>query len=145
MPGGVLLCYVATVTQLSRVAEAIRGTGLFTDPSPSETIVRGWHVEGLAVRPDHRMVAHTGVPADGPPPGPGRRAAGTRAPRLEDRVRRRGCRAVDARRRRRPGQERQARAQGGARGRAKLVGAPAVRQRRARQQVELLRPENPSS
>lgn len=59
-PGGVLLCYIATVTQLSRVAEAVRGTGLFTDPDSSETIVRGWHVEGLAVRPDHRMVAHTG-------------------------------------------------------------------------------------
>lgn len=58
-PGGVLLCYVATVTQLSRIAEAIRATSLFTEPSPSETIVRGWHVEGLAVRPDHRMVAHT--------------------------------------------------------------------------------------
>ncbi|MCU1515178.1 MAG: tRNA (adenine-N1)-methyltransferase [Microbacteriaceae bacterium] len=59
-PGGVLLCYIATVTQLSRVAEAIRGTGLFTEPDSSETMVRGWHVEGLAVRPDHRMVAHTG-------------------------------------------------------------------------------------
>jgi tRNA (adenine57-N1/adenine58-N1)-methyltransferase len=59
-PGGVLLCYVATVTQLSRVAEAIRATGLFTDPKSSETMIRGWHVEGLAVRPDHRMVAHTG-------------------------------------------------------------------------------------
>ncbi|CAN5171845.1 tRNA (adenine-N1)-methyltransferase [soil metagenome] len=59
-PGGVLLCYLATVTQLSRVAEAIRGTGEFTDPDSSETMVRGWHVEGLAVRPDHRMVAHTG-------------------------------------------------------------------------------------
>jgi tRNA (adenine57-N1/adenine58-N1)-methyltransferase len=59
MPGGVLLCYVATVTQLSRVAEAIRLTGRFTPPESSETIVRGWHVEGLAVRPDHRMVAHT--------------------------------------------------------------------------------------
>lgn len=58
-PGGVLLCYVATVTQLSRVAEAIRLTGRFTDPLSSETLVRGWHVEGLAVRPDHRMVAHT--------------------------------------------------------------------------------------
>jgi len=58
-PGGVLLCYVATVTQLSRVAEAIRATGRFTHPESSETIVRGWHVEGLAVRPDHRMVAHT--------------------------------------------------------------------------------------
>ncbi len=59
-PGGVVLCYVATVTQLSRVAEALRGTGAFTEPEASETMVRGWHVEGLAVRPDHRMVAHTG-------------------------------------------------------------------------------------
>ena len=59
-PGGVVLCYVATATQLSRVAEYIRGTGLFTEPDASETMVRGWHVEGLAVRPDHRMVAHTG-------------------------------------------------------------------------------------
>ncbi|PJJ63246.1 tRNA (adenine-N1)-methyltransferase [Compostimonas suwonensis] len=59
-PGGVLLCYVATVTQLSRVAEAIRGTGQFTNPDSSETMVRGWHVEGLAVRPDHRMIGHTG-------------------------------------------------------------------------------------
>ncbi|HWR84571.1 MAG TPA: tRNA (adenine-N1)-methyltransferase [Rhodoglobus sp.] len=58
--GGVLLIYVATVTQLSRVAEAIRATGAFTEPDPTETLVRGWHVEGLAVRPDHRMVAHTG-------------------------------------------------------------------------------------
>jgi len=59
-PGGVVLCYVATATQLSRVAEYIRGMGCFTDPDASETMVRGWHVEGLAVRPDHRMVAHTG-------------------------------------------------------------------------------------
>jgi tRNA (adenine57-N1/adenine58-N1)-methyltransferase len=59
-PGGVVLCYVATVTQLSRVAEYIRATGLFTEPDANETMVRGWHVEGLAVRPDHRMVAHTG-------------------------------------------------------------------------------------
>ncbi|GAB3796463.1 tRNA (adenine-N1)-methyltransferase [Humibacter antri] len=59
-PGGVLLCYVATVTQLSRVAEAIRGSGAFTHPISNETMVRSWHVEGLAVRPDHRMIAHTG-------------------------------------------------------------------------------------
>ncbi len=59
-PGGVVLCYVATATQLSRVAEYVRGTGLFTEPDASETMVRGWHVQGLAVRPDHRMVAHTG-------------------------------------------------------------------------------------
>ncbi|MFS0867599.1 tRNA (adenine-N1)-methyltransferase [Microbacterium sp. 179-B 1A2 NHS] len=59
-PGGVVLCYIATATQLSRVAEYIRGTGLFTEPEATETMIRGWHVEGLAVRPDHRMVAHTG-------------------------------------------------------------------------------------
>jgi len=59
-PGGVVLCYVATVTQLSRVAEAIRGTGLYTNPDSNETMIRGWHVEGLAVRPDHRMIGHTG-------------------------------------------------------------------------------------
>ena len=59
-PGGVLICYIATVTQLSRVAEAIRATGSFTAPESSETLVRTWHVEGLAVRPDHRMIGHTG-------------------------------------------------------------------------------------
>lgn len=59
-PGGVIICYVATVTQLSRVAEEIRQSHMFTHPKSSETLVRGWHVEGLAVRPDHRMVAHTG-------------------------------------------------------------------------------------
>lgn len=57
--GGVVLMYVATVTQLSRVVEALRVTGQFSHPQSSETIVRGWHVEGLAVRPDHRMIGHT--------------------------------------------------------------------------------------
>lgn len=59
-PGGVWINYVATVTQLSRTAEAIRADGRFTEPDAWESMVRGWHVEGLAVRPDHRMVAHTG-------------------------------------------------------------------------------------
>ncbi|MBT1001780.1 tRNA (adenine-N1)-methyltransferase [Paenarthrobacter sp. DKR-5] len=59
-PGGVLINYVATVTQLSRTAEAIRADGRFTEPDAWESMVRGWHLEGLAVRPDHRMVAHTG-------------------------------------------------------------------------------------
>lgn len=60
VPGGVVIAYVATVTQLSRVTEALRATGAFTEPLATETMVRGWHVDGLAVRPDHRMVAHTG-------------------------------------------------------------------------------------
>jgi tRNA (adenine57-N1/adenine58-N1)-methyltransferase len=59
-PGGVLICYVATATQLSRVAEAMRDHGTFTEPSAWESLVRGWHLEGLAVRPEHRMHGHTG-------------------------------------------------------------------------------------
>ena len=59
-PGGVFLAYVATTTQLSATAEAIKGSGRFTEPESSETIVRGWHHEGLAVRPEHRMIGHTG-------------------------------------------------------------------------------------
>jgi tRNA (adenine57-N1/adenine58-N1)-methyltransferase len=59
-PGGVLIAYVATATQLSRVAEAMRDHGCFTEPSAWESLVRGWHLEGLAVRPQHRMVGHTG-------------------------------------------------------------------------------------
>ncbi|WP_344685654.1 MULTISPECIES: tRNA (adenine-N1)-methyltransferase [Actinomycetes] len=59
-PGGVWVSYVATVTQLSRLAEAIRASGAFTEPEAHETMLRTWHLDGLAVRPDHRMVAHTG-------------------------------------------------------------------------------------
>ncbi len=59
-PGGVLCAYVATVTQLSRTVETIRASGAFTHPVSSETLLRTWHVEGLAVRPDHRMSGHTG-------------------------------------------------------------------------------------
>ena len=59
-PGGLVICYVATATQLSRTAEALRASEAFTEPDASETLVRGWHVEGLAVRPDHRMIGHTG-------------------------------------------------------------------------------------
>jgi tRNA (adenine57-N1/adenine58-N1)-methyltransferase len=59
-PGGVVCCYVATATQLSRLAEAVRDEGRFTEPTAWESIVRTWHLEGLAVRPDHRMVGHTG-------------------------------------------------------------------------------------
>ncbi|NHA68934.1 tRNA (adenine-N1)-methyltransferase [Phycicoccus flavus] len=59
-PGGVLICYVATATQLSKVAEAMRDHGTFTEPQAWESLVRGWHLEGLAVRPQHRMHGHTG-------------------------------------------------------------------------------------
>jgi tRNA (adenine57-N1/adenine58-N1)-methyltransferase len=60
VPGGVLCCYVATTTQLSTTVEALRSHGTFTEPQAWESLVRTWHVEGLAVRPDHRMIGHTG-------------------------------------------------------------------------------------
>ncbi|MFC4604530.1 tRNA (adenine-N1)-methyltransferase [Rhodococcus kronopolitis] len=59
VPGGVLMVYVATVTQLSKVVEALREQECWTEPRSWESIVRGWHVVGLAVRPEHRMQGHT--------------------------------------------------------------------------------------
>ncbi|GAA2105086.1 tRNA (adenine-N1)-methyltransferase [Microlunatus panaciterrae] len=59
-PGGVLCCYVATTTQLSRTVETLRAHEGFTEPEATESMVRSWHAEGLAVRPRHAMVGHTG-------------------------------------------------------------------------------------
>jgi tRNA (adenine57-N1/adenine58-N1)-methyltransferase len=58
--GGVVCAYVATTTQLSRFVETLRADGGFTEPASWESMVRGWHVEGLAVRPQHKMNGHTG-------------------------------------------------------------------------------------
>jgi tRNA (adenine57-N1/adenine58-N1)-methyltransferase len=60
VPGGVLIAYVATTTQLSRTVETLREHGAFTEPASLEIMLRTWHVEGLAVRPDHKMIGHTG-------------------------------------------------------------------------------------
>ena len=54
------MVYVATTTQMSKYIEDLRESKLFTDPQAQELIARNWHVEGLAVRPDHRMHGHTG-------------------------------------------------------------------------------------
>jgi tRNA (adenine57-N1/adenine58-N1)-methyltransferase len=59
VPGGVFIGYVATTTQLSDLVEALREKGCFTEPYAWESLVRDWHADGLAVRPDHRMIAHT--------------------------------------------------------------------------------------
>ncbi len=58
-PGGVLLAYMPTVTQVMRFTEAVDDHGSFGPARTSETLVRNWDVAGLAVRPGHRMVAHT--------------------------------------------------------------------------------------
>jgi tRNA (adenine57-N1/adenine58-N1)-methyltransferase len=86
--GGVICCYVSTVTQLSRTVEAVREQGSFDEPAAWESLIRGWHVDGLAVRPGHRMIAHTGFLvtarrlAEGaiPPPRRRRPAKGARDP-----------------------------------------------------------------
>ena len=59
-PGGVVCVYVATTTQLGRIVETLRAHGGFTEPQPWESLVRDWHVEGLAIRPGHKMIGHTG-------------------------------------------------------------------------------------
>ncbi len=58
-PGGVVCAYVATTTQLSRFVETLRAHGGFTEPYAWESLVRPWHLQGLAVRPEHSMVGHT--------------------------------------------------------------------------------------
>ena len=97
VPGGVLCAYVATTTQLGRVVETIRAHGGFTEPKPWETLVRDWHVEGLAIRPGHKMIGHTGflvttrrmapgerAPAKKRRPAPGAYGADYRGPRPGD-------------------------------------------------------------
>jgi tRNA (adenine57-N1/adenine58-N1)-methyltransferase len=59
VPGGVLIIYVATVTQLSRTVEALREQTCWTEPRSWESLQRGWDVVGLAVRPQHSMRGHT--------------------------------------------------------------------------------------
>ena len=58
-PGGIVVTYLPSVPQVMEVTEALWSHGGFTDVATSETLVRGWDVDGLAVRPAHRMVAHT--------------------------------------------------------------------------------------
>jgi tRNA (adenine57-N1/adenine58-N1)-methyltransferase len=55
----VLVAYVATTTQLSRLVETLRVAGGWTEPRAEESLMRTWHLEGLAVRPDHKMNGHT--------------------------------------------------------------------------------------
>ena len=58
--GGIFLCYLPTVLQVATVVKALKEAGKFIQVETSETLLRTWHVEDNSVRPDHRMVAHTG-------------------------------------------------------------------------------------
>jgi len=57
--GGILCCYLPTITQIAQTVGAMREAG-FEEIRPFETMLRAWHIEGASVRPEHRMVGHTG-------------------------------------------------------------------------------------
>lgn len=58
-PGGLLIAYTPTITQVMTLRQAMDADPRWGLVQTSETMHRTWHVDGLAVRPDHRMVAHT--------------------------------------------------------------------------------------
>jgi tRNA (adenine57-N1/adenine58-N1)-methyltransferase catalytic subunit len=58
-PGGILLAYLPTIGQVARLREELAGSA-FGMVETLEVLHRTWHVDGQSVRPDHRMVAHTG-------------------------------------------------------------------------------------
>ena len=80
VPGGVLTVYVPTTTQLSRIAEDIRGHGGFTEPAAWESLHRPWHLVGLAVRPGAPDDGPHRVPAHRPPARARSRRTATAAP-----------------------------------------------------------------
>lgn len=58
-PGGILLAYLPTILQVGRLREELANAP-FGMVETLEVLQRTWHVEGQSIRPDHRMVAHTG-------------------------------------------------------------------------------------
>jgi tRNA (adenine57-N1/adenine58-N1)-methyltransferase len=58
-PGGIFVAYTPSIVQVSQLRQALDGSG-FRMAETVEVLNRTWHVEGASVRPDHRMVAHTG-------------------------------------------------------------------------------------
>ena len=70
-PGGILVSYLPGIGQVAQLREALDGAS-FMLAETVEVLQRSWHIEGQSVRPDHRMVAHTGFltaarrPADHP-------------------------------------------------------------------------------
>jgi tRNA (adenine57-N1/adenine58-N1)-methyltransferase len=83
-PGGILVAYTPSITQAAQTREAMKGR--WTDTRTIEVLHRGWHIDGQAVRPDHRMVAHTGFLSVGRflGVGRGRQEARSEAPSESD-------------------------------------------------------------
>jgi tRNA (adenine57-N1/adenine58-N1)-methyltransferase len=58
-PGGIFLAYLPTINQTQLLREALAHNAFGLEETV-EILRRTWHVDGRSVRPDHRMVAHTG-------------------------------------------------------------------------------------
>jgi tRNA (adenine57-N1/adenine58-N1)-methyltransferase len=58
-PGGILVAYTPTIVQATQLREGLADS-TFALAQTIEVLQRSWHIEGQSVRPDHRMVAHTG-------------------------------------------------------------------------------------
>lgn len=58
-PGGILVAYTPAITQAVQLRERLVDSG-FELAETMEVLHRGWNIDGMSVRPDHRMVAHTG-------------------------------------------------------------------------------------
>jgi tRNA (adenine57-N1/adenine58-N1)-methyltransferase len=59
-PGGIFCCYVPTVPQVQQVRSALGEAGAFLDIMTFEMMMREWTIDGRSVRPNHRMIGHTG-------------------------------------------------------------------------------------
>ncbi len=59
-PGGIYLSYVPTVPQVVQTVQALEQSRTFILMETFETLLRTWNIQGRSVRPDHRMVAHSG-------------------------------------------------------------------------------------
>ncbi len=58
--GGVYLSFVPTIPQVMQTVEALEQAGVFGQIQTFETLLRNWNIQGRSVRPEHRMVAHSG-------------------------------------------------------------------------------------
>jgi tRNA (adenine57-N1/adenine58-N1)-methyltransferase catalytic subunit len=59
-PGGILASFLPTVLQVHQLRLTLAQDPRWSEARTIETLTRSWHVDGRSVRPDHRMVAHTG-------------------------------------------------------------------------------------
>ena len=68
VPGGIFVAYCPSIIQVSQLRQDLEHHGFYSAET-LEVLQRTWHVEGVAVRPDHRMVAHTGFLTHARAPG----------------------------------------------------------------------------